>query len=94
MRVKRDAYQSWISGQAVAFTWVGALVFPLILDIPPGRKMFWICAAAGVVLVWSIVDGFRAKRAGVVSGFIAKAVVPLVLFALSAAWVGWGLLGA
>jgi len=56
--------------------------------------MFWICAAAGVVLVLSMVDGFRAKLAGEVSDFIAKTAVPIVLFVLSATWVGWGLLAA
>ena len=92
MRANRDVYQSWISGKAVAFTWIGALLFPLVPYTSPGQKMFWICAAAGAVLIWSVIDGFRAKRAGIVSGFIAKAVAPLILFALSATWVGWRLL--
>lgn len=94
MRTKRDLYQSWISGKAIAFVWIGALIFPLILNIQPDQKMFWICAAAGVILVWSVIDGFRAKLARVPSDFVAKAVVPLLLFALSTAWVGWGLLTA
>ena len=94
MRDKRDLYQSWISGKAVAFTWIGALIFPLIINIAPDEKMFWICAVAGAILIMSVVDGFRAKRAGVVSDFIAKAAVPIVLFALSATWMGWGLIAA
>ena len=94
MKDKRDLYQSWISGKAVAFTWIGALIFPLILDIPPSQKMFWVCVGSGVVLFLSVIDGFRAKRAGVVSDFIAKALVPISLFGLSASWMGWRLLAA
>jgi hypothetical protein len=79
MRARRDPYVVWIDAKAVAFAWIGALLFPLIVHIPKERPMFWICAALGVLVTATIIDGVRAQRSGATSDFLAKGVVPAIL---------------
>ena len=79
MRARRDPYVVWVSAKAVAFAWVGALLFPLIVHIPRERPMFWVCAVFGVFVAATITDGVRALRSGAISDFLAKGLVPTIL---------------
>jgi hypothetical protein len=79
MSAHRDHYIVWIDAKAVAFAWIGALLFPQIFHMPLRNPMFWVCAVAGVLATATIIDGVRAQRSGATSDFLAKAVVPAVL---------------
>jgi hypothetical protein len=83
MRVQRDSYLTWISGKAVALTWVGAFVAPFIGSFPHNSPMFWIALGSFALVALSIWQGFVAKRRGVMSDFLAMSVVPALLLVAS-----------
>jgi hypothetical protein len=94
MRVRWDAHQAWIRGQAVAVAWIGALIFPLILLMPVGSTMFWICLLLGVIVIWSLIESLCLAKQAPRSDLLAKVVVPVCLLLVSTCWVAWDYVAA
>ena len=84
MRAARNPYVVWIGAKAVAFAWIAALLFPAIIHMPFGHPMFWVCALAGLLVVATVVDGFRSRKRGTTTDFLVKAVIPIVLLVAAA----------
>ena len=83
MRVMREFELAVRSAKAVAFTWIGACLFPFAHVMPIANAMFWICLGGGALSAMSFVGGIRAWRQRRLSDVIVLAVVPLVLMAAS-----------
>jgi hypothetical protein len=83
MKVQRDPYLTWISGKAIAFTWVGAFLAPFVWQFPRSNPMFWLALGAIVLVILSIWQGIAAMRQAVTSDFLAMTVVPILILAVA-----------
>ena len=87
MRARRDPYVVFVSAKTVAFAWIGAMLFPVIVEMPYTHPMFWVCAGGGLLAGITIADGIRAIRKGQTSDFVVKTLVPAILLAAASAFV-------
>ncbi len=87
MKTGRHPYIVFVNTKAVAFSWIGAALFPFIVEMPIKHPMFWVCAASGVLVVVTVADGIRAKIYGHMSDFVAKTVVPVILLAATSVFI-------
>ena len=83
MKVQRDPYLTWISGKAVAFTWIGAFIAPFVWQFPRSNPMFWLALGAILLVMLSIWQGIAAMRRGVTSDFLVMSVVPVVILVVA-----------
>ena len=86
MKVGERTYSAFLTVKAVAFAWIGALLFPMIVLMPIDHGMFWVCLGAGFLALLSVIEGIRAWRKST-SDFYVRAIVPVTLLLISTGWL-------
>tara|TARA_R110001583_G_scaffold155959_2_gene307599 strand:- start:574 stop:861 length:288 start_codon:yes stop_codon:yes gene_type:complete len=80
--MNRDPYITFIGAKAVAVAWIGSVLGPMMLLSTFGdfsHANTYIGAVLILIVILSIRDGFKAKKCGKTSDFIALAVVPMLI---------------
>ena len=82
MSMNRDPYITFIGAKGVAFAWIGSVLGPLFLIAGlgnPKEPVTYIGLAFLLIVAFSIRDGFKAKKHGIISDFIALSVMPILI---------------
>lgn len=82
MSMNRDPYITFIGAKGVAFAWIGSVLGPLFILSTFGdfkHANTYIGLVFILIVVLSIRDGFKAKKHGKTSDFIALAIMPIVI---------------
>ncbi len=82
MSMNRDPYITFIGAKGVAFAWIGSVLGPLFILSTLGdfkHANTYIGLVFILIVVLSIRDGFKAKKHGKTSDFIALAIMPIVI---------------
>jgi hypothetical protein len=78
-------YQTFIGAKGVAFAWIGAAIGPVFFVIgleSEYRRHLAVGIVCFILVIVSIVDGFKALKAGSWSGVVAYSVVPFALLVI------------
>ncbi len=83
----RDPHITFINAKGVAIVWIGALIGPAFLLIgfrSDSRTHMAIGAISLLLVLLSIVDGFKALKSGAKSDFAVSALMPIGILAIAA----------
>lgn len=82
MCMSRDPYITFIGTKGVSFAWIGSVLGPLFVLSTFGdftHVNTYIGLAFLLIVVLSIRDGFKAKKRGKTSDFLALAIMPIII---------------
>ena len=82
MSMNRNPYTTFIGAKGVAFAWIGSVLGPLFILSTLGdfkHVNTYIGLVFILIVLLSIRDGFKAKKHGKTSDFIALAVMPILI---------------
>ena len=80
--MNRDPYITFIGAKGVAFAWIGSVLGPLFIISSLGNFKHantYVGLVFLLIVVLSIRDGFKARKHGKISDFIALAIMPIVI---------------
>lgn len=80
--MKKDPYTTFLGAKAVAFAWIGSIIGPLfmlvgLMDFE--KPHFYIGLLFLIIVILTVRDGFKARRHGKSSDFIAMSIVPMLM---------------
>lgn len=88
--MRRDLHLSFLSAQAVAVAWIGALIGPVFVLIGLGNGFsahFYIGVVLVLVVIATIREGFQQRRRNNKSDLIVYCIIPISFLALGVGYV-------